>query len=130
MTIHFITPSDTLTVVSVYIGAHIHAHAHHTHTHTRTHTRTHAHKGYHGDCSEMFTVGEVDERGQELLQVSSSEAAGVLVTWFEGGKEGQELLQAVSSSKAAGVSLDITTIVLISCFVVGVCSFPPPQGDI
>lgn len=26
--------------------------------------------GYHGDCSEMFTVGEVDQAGKELLQVT------------------------------------------------------------
>ena len=28
------------------------------------------HQGYHGDCSEMFCVGEVDERGRELIQVT------------------------------------------------------------
>jgi hypothetical protein len=26
--------------------------------------------GYHGDCSEMFTVGEVDEAGKKLIQVT------------------------------------------------------------
>ena len=26
-------------------------------------------KGYHGDCSEMFMVGEVDDKGKDLLQV-------------------------------------------------------------
>lgn len=26
-------------------------------------------KGYHGDCSEMFMVGEVDQSGKDLVQV-------------------------------------------------------------
>lgn len=26
-------------------------------------------KGYHGDCSEMFMVGEVDQAGKDLIQV-------------------------------------------------------------
>jgi methionyl aminopeptidase len=26
--------------------------------------------GYHGDCSEMFVVGEVDDKGKELLQTT------------------------------------------------------------
>lgn len=25
--------------------------------------------GYHGDCSEMFCVGEVDQAGKDLIQV-------------------------------------------------------------
>jgi len=28
------------------------------------------HNGYHGDCSEMFCVGEVDEKGKKLIQAT------------------------------------------------------------
>ena len=32
-------------------------------------------KGYHGDCSEMFTVGEVDQAGKDLIQVRDVRSA-------------------------------------------------------
>ncbi|CAN0213020.1 unnamed protein product, partial [Hapterophycus canaliculatus] len=43
-------------------------------------------KGYHGDCSEMFMVGEVDQAGKDLVQQATYDIFKAAIAYCKPGR--------------------------------------------